>query len=330
MKKVIIAIHGLGNKPDEALLREWWLNAVHEGLDRIGKSRRKIPFEMVYWADISYPDPQDPAEKHPGNPRYLKEPYAMSHAELPSHRPGRLYLATLQFIETHLDKLFLRKNMSETFPKASSKMMEHYFTELDTYYTEECSSLQNEDCSAKAAIQARLQDMFDRYADHEILLLSHSMGSIIAFDVLCSPSTKISINTFISMGSPLGLPPIVARNFQAQKVQFPELKRPTAPESIWPHWYNISDCRDTVALDHTLRDDYGPNRKGLRAADLLVTNDYQINGHANPHKSYGYLRTPEVARMINTFLSSRRDNVIHRGYHRIAGKIAESTQRLWK
>ncbi len=53
MKKMIIGIHGLGNKPDATLLHDWWLNAIHEGLGRISKPRENIPFKMVYWADIS-------------------------------------------------------------------------------------------------------------------------------------------------------------------------------------------------------------------------------------------------------------------------------------
>jgi hypothetical protein len=55
MKKIVIAIHGLGNKPAEKLLRESWLQAIQEGLTRAGNHHLDIPFEMVYWADISRP-----------------------------------------------------------------------------------------------------------------------------------------------------------------------------------------------------------------------------------------------------------------------------------
>ena len=156
------------------------------------------------------------------------------------------------------------------------------------------------------------------------------MGSIIAFDVLWDPVVNFTINTFVTLGSPLGLPPIVARNFQTQQVFLPRLKQPEAPKCIWPHWYNLSDRRDTVALDHTLRDDYGANPKGVRAMDLLVTNNYEINSQPNPHKSFGYLRTPEVAGIIDTFLSDRKDDFIKRKCNLMVGNIAASTRRFWK
>ncbi len=220
--------------------------------------------------------------------------------------------------------------MTETFPGASTKMMERYFSDLDTYYTQECTTLQKENCSAKADIQERLISMLQKYADHEILLISHSMGSIIAFDVLSDSKQEWAINTFVSMGSPLGLPPIVSRNFQDQHALSPHIKRPHAPDCIWPHWYNVSDLRDTVALDHTLRDDYAPNDKGLKAVDLLVTNDYEVNKQPNPHKSYGYLRAPEVARIIDAFLNEKRGSRLQKKCDLILGNIAASTRRLWK
>lgn len=331
MKKVIIAIHGLGNKPIAPVLEEGWLKAIHEGLGRIGKPHRTIPLKMVYWADISHADPLDPAVDDPESPQFLKEPYTPGrHGDRPVEKPRRFRPFLLKFLERHLDKLFLRKNMAETFPAISEKMMERYFTELDLYYTDVCRSLQNEDCSAKAAIQDRLREVLQNYAGYEILLLSHSMGSIIAFDTLWPPPCTVPIHTFITMGSPLGLPPIVARNFQAQQAVFPHLKKPQTPDCVQLHWYNLSDRGDTVALDHTLRDDYAMNRHGVKALDLLVDNDYEINGHANPHKSYGYLRTAEVAEMIDTFLSGHRTDLISRSYHRIKDQIAATTRRLRK
>jgi hypothetical protein len=329
VKKIIIAVHGLGNKPEPAVLKDGWLEAIREGLERIGKPHHTIPFEMVYWADISYKAPLNAEEKNPENLLFLREPYAPGGALSPA-KPRRAYLALLKFAEKHLDRLFLRTNMEETFPAASAKMMEHYFTDLNTYYTDECRSLENKDCSMKTATQDRLIQILKKYSGYDILLLTHSMGSIIAFDTLSKPANPFEIHTLVTMGSPLGLPPIVARNFQTQKINAPALKKPKTPASIWPHWYNISDLRDTVALDHTLRDDYGPNARGVQALDLQVINDYQMNNEPNPHKSYGYLRTRETSEMIDTFLSSKRDHSFKGVCRLITGRLLTLSRRLWK
>ncbi len=42
----------------------------------------------------------------------------------------------------------------------------------------------------------------------------------------------------------------------------------------------------------------------------VVENDYESEGIENPHKSYGYLRTPEVAQIIDDFLSRGRNKFI--------------------
>ena len=42
---------------------------------------------------------------------------------------------------------------------------------------------------------------------------------------------------------------------------------------------------------------------GIRVKDDLVANDYLgLDGKANPHKSYGYLRTPELSKCVKEFL----------------------------
>lgn len=329
MKKVIIAIHGLGNKPPADVLREGWLKAIHEGLTRIGRSREEIPLEMVYWADISYREPLNPAEKDPEALLFLKAPYVPGVAGAVS-KPRRGKLALLKFVERHLDRLFLRSNLEETFPAVSTKMMERYFVDLDAYYTDECRSLKNEDCSVKYATHERLRETLERYAGYEIMLLTHSMGSIIAFDTLSNPDNTSEINTLVTMGSPLGLPPIVARNFQYQQALSPTLRKPMAPDAVWPHWYNLSDLRDKVALDHTLRDDYAANVRGVRALDLQVMNDYQIGDDSNPHKSYGYLRALETAEIIDTFLSSRLDHSLLRACRLITSNLLAIPRRLRK
>lgn len=329
MKKIIIAVHGLGNKPPPDVLQEGWLKAIREGFVRIGVSHNEIPFEMVYWADIAYREPLDPAEKDPAAPLFLKAPYVPASTG-PVSPPRRARLAILKFVEKNIDRLFLRKNLAETFPAVSAKLMERYFTDLDIYYTDECRSLENQDCSVKYATHERLREALARYAGYEILLLTHSMGSIIAFDTLSNPENTSEINTLITMGSPLGLPPIVARNFQFQKALSPKRLKPQTPDAIWPHWYNLSDRRDNVALDHTLRDDYAANARGVRALDLLVVNDYQINEDPNPHKSYGYLRAPETAEMIDTFLSNRRDHSLKRACRLITSNLLAIPRRLRK
>ena len=71
MKKVIIAIHGLGNKPPKNQLQEWGGMAIWEGLDLFGGKVRLPEFELVYWADLLYDKPKTEAEKDKESPYFL-------------------------------------------------------------------------------------------------------------------------------------------------------------------------------------------------------------------------------------------------------------------
>ena len=75
MSRIIIGIHGLGNKPSAPLLESWWRKAIHEGLHRIGKPHPFLKFELVYWAHHIYPKPLDNNVSDPEDPLYIPDPY---------------------------------------------------------------------------------------------------------------------------------------------------------------------------------------------------------------------------------------------------------------
>lgn len=312
MKEVIIAIHGLGNKPPKALLKKWWLKSIREGLNRIGKGRIKVPFEIVYWADVIYPAPLNPYIRNKENPLYLDERYRKAKRKI-KKRDLSVADKFLMYVEEQLDKVFLNKDLSINFKYVTDKIITKYFKDLETYFGEKCVSQQEADCSARESIQKRLIQVIEKYENHKILLIAHSMGSIIAFDVLSKMSYDC-VHTFVTIGSPLGLPIIVSRFFADQKIINKKIKFPHTPDSIYAKWYNMSDHSDKVALDHTLADDYLENNKGIKATDFAVFNDYENQIEENPHKSYGYLRTEEMANVIDEFISSRPIDEVFRKY----------------
>ena len=73
---------------------------------------------------------------------------------------------------------------------------------------------------------------------------------------------------------------------------------------VTERWVNYADRKDPVAFDAHLWDNYGEIKSKIRVEDDLVLNDYPKNaeGDRNHHKSYGYLRTPEVSNHIKDFL----------------------------
>lgn len=304
-KKIIIGIHGLGNKPPEALLEKWWRLSIEEGLTNIGSGNINVPFEIVYWADVLHPQLLDPEIKESDNPLYLDEPYVEGHGKVNTEE-NALRIKLLSYLESQIDTIFLNDDLTINFKNVTDKFIHKYFQDLDAYYRADNKPVEDPDCSAKNAIQNRLLNILKKYKKCDVMLISHSMGSIVAFDVLWKYSGEVKVNTFITIGSPLGLPVIVARVFAEQKNLNKRIKKPQAPDSVTGKWFNFSDLEDQVALDHTLADDYGLNNNGFTAEDFTVINDYKINDIRNPHKSFGYLRTPEFAVVVNEFLSRKK------------------------
>ena len=75
MARIILGIHGLGNKPDKETLSKWWQLSLKEGLMKQGYETHLPEFKMVYWADILYPRPLDKNIEDPDNPYFIDEKY---------------------------------------------------------------------------------------------------------------------------------------------------------------------------------------------------------------------------------------------------------------
>ncbi len=290
----------------QALLNRWWRKAIHEGLLRIETPRLSLPFELVYWADIMHERPLKPWLFDEEHPLYLEEPYRRGTLERPKKTTG-WRVTVYKYLEQQLDKIFLNKDMSLNYSGVSDRIVRRYFKDLDIYFSETPCRI-DPARSARSCLHERLLSVLERHRKKEILLIGHSMGSIIAYDVLMQAPDNIEIHTFVTIGSPLGLPVVVGKIFAHQPQKDKSDGKLKTPENITHHWYNISDVEDRVALDHTLADDYLPNSKGIRAVDIEVFNDYQNNGNRNSHKSYGYLRTPECAGIIDAFLGKERQS----------------------
>ncbi len=308
MKKVIICIHGLGNKPSKELLNEWWKEAIIEGL-RLRGINKKLPLlEIVYWADILYDKPLNSLLKDDKDPLFLDEPYQPEPENI-EIEDNQYKQKVADFITDKLNKLFLNEDKSLNYGSITDYILKKYFHDLEEYYLDQPRILPYGKRLVREIIRERLADVIRKYNNHEILIVAHSMGSIIAFDVLTFLLPNAHVKTFVTIGSPLGLPIIIGKIAEEQKNFSKENTLIKTPPSITESWYNFADIRDHVALNYKLADDFIPNQNGVIAKDFLVNNNYQANGIKNPHKSYGYLRTPQFSQVISDFIGEEKRNL---------------------
>ena len=272
--KLIIGIHGLSNKPAEKTLANWWEKSMLEGLQVNCKlSRGSLDFESVYWAKDMYPKPDSEADKYrkakKGDLKYYKEGWT-------DYLREKLF----DFGGDVLD------SMKEMFgmDALAEKVLKSKLKDLHKYYEKKI---------IREKLRERLRKTILDNRDKRLMVVAHSMGTIIAYDVLRElgrEDAHLSIEHFVTMGSPLGLPHV--------KHKIIEENRLVRTPSVVNKWTNLADRRDPVALDIHLSDDYEANYAGVQVKDDLVMNDW---GGIN-HKSYGYLRTPEFSDLLKNFI----------------------------
>jgi hypothetical protein len=144
-------------------------------------------------------------------------------------------------------------------------------------------------------------------AGRPILLVAHSMGSVIAYDALWQLSRKedrgVLVDQFLTMGSPLG-----QRFIQQHLMGFREKNGQRYPDNVG-QWLNISAVGELTAIDTELGNDYGEMvRLGLvsRIRDLEFYNFFHHDGVLNVHAEYGYLINEVAAREIRDWWCENR------------------------
>ena len=278
MSHIIIGVHGLANKPKEHILASGWEKAICEGLYNVCKleERPAINFAMGYWADIFY-------KNFDNNPDNAYKP--VSETEHPLQNSREHFLDAIRgWVGDKLENPVEYLKNHGLLDDAADKVLERYLQDLDGYY---------EDAVRRDKTRNRVMELIKDNQQRRILLIGHSMGSIITYDVLriLGQQDKNNIvDHYVTIGSPLGLPHVQAKII----TEFGSLRSP----SVVKKWTNFADRRDPVALDSHLRRDFRPNAMGIRPEDDLVMNDWG----GIYHKSYGYLRCPELSEQIQQFM----------------------------
>ncbi len=155
----------------------------------------------------------------------------------------------------------------------------------------------HDDVAFRDAARARLREALNRHGQGPLLLAAHSMGGLIAYDVLRLAERDGSVAgpvTLVTLGSPFGLAEV---RLTLEK-EHGDLAVPRAVAA----WMNLMDRNDIATVGEDLARTFPPNGSGVRIRDVPVINAYRApDGHENTHKSYGYLRTPEFSRIVAEF-----------------------------
>jgi hypothetical protein len=142
----------------------------------------------------------------------------------------------------------------------------------------------------------------------DLMIVSHSMGCMVAYDVLWKFSRTSEyrelwdkrVPYWLTLGSPLGYDSVRENLFDANEPK--DLRYPGNVDL----WANVSAYDDYVAHIPEMK---GPFREMLRCGCVgqivdipSIHNFYVGESGSNPHKLYGYLNHPVVARLIAAWM----------------------------
>jgi hypothetical protein len=281
----IIYVPGIKPKPPAAEHRAALWRCLVEGVRRADPEaaadmgRHSGCFSVVSWAHVFYETQRDLALDEPGIERVLAMPGPAAQDLREARSPGRRLKRCLYLLSDAFPPLF--ELVGDPNMRATLADTRRYFA------NEGGAALKVRQMVADALLEAW-------HADRRVLLTGHSLGSVIAFDVLWELSHRFAVpgrvDLFLSIGSPLGLRFVRERLLGAH-----ERGRRRYPTNI-RRWVNLAAVGEMTALDRRMADIWVEMRELGLVAEISDRLDLQTYFRGpeglNVHKCYGYMVNP--------------------------------------
>lgn len=316
-KQHLIVIHGRATKPSEKEKRRLVKSSVLHGLDRVSPEAadkirsKKVRLSLAYYGDVNNAEMIKAGKKtaadlkgkdsaHDNAPCELNGSYD---ADLQQHFDRKTFTKSaykkllkdekdsraIDNVASAISGLLNIIGLSDNIIRAATPDMGAYMT------TRQVGSL------VRQRLQKILKPSLKRGDD--ICLVAHSMGCIVSYDVLWKFSRMSEyadirdkrLTRWITIGNPLGEPGVQDNLYDAN-----EKRDGKYPTNIGD-WINIAAHDDFVAHDEDIGDDFrAMKRKGFAQSirDERIYNFWAGDSGSNPHKHYGYLDHPSVAKEI--------------------------------
>ncbi|MFQ5690710.1 MAG: hypothetical protein ACE5HQ_10610 [Gemmatimonadota bacterium] len=307
MARRILFVHGRSWKPSRPALASLWERAVRHGIARSHPEKlaafdatRK---ELAYYGDLSnaflrdrggtYSESEDVADR---------ESALAALQEVGAH----------QFTRRRYRRLPGRTSLKEFFADAGSgplrwlQLSEPAISHLAPDMCEYWNPDSEFGGRVRWAFTERLRDAMD--SGDEILVVAHSLGTLIAWDTFWKFSyyqeyrdyRSCRVSLWITLGSPLG-DVTVQDHLKGARASGPR----RFPANV-VRWENLAAEDDYISHDQRVADDFrnmhGPELATERIRDYRIYNLAVRHGRSNPHSSVGYLIHPKTARLIAEWL----------------------------
>lgn len=280
-------IHGLSNKPEAEILHQIWKRALMNGANPLDLGDRGVTTSMVYWADVLYPAP-DPnvADYESAQEKKPEEVDGSGGAGIPvgTTEAEKYFLKAFRARQTRMSDPEIEATKTNTADDDMATQLERI--PLPWWIKKKIMAAQIRDAylylfnkafSPRPETTYLVQDEIRRRfiaalkaapADGPHVVVSHSMGTMVAYDCLKRVPDCPAIDGLMTMGSPLGVD-------EVQDCFKPEWTRENGypGDKIKASWVNLFDRLDVVCgADPELANDYYAASVN-KIKDISVTND---------------------------------------------------------
>lgn len=294
----VTLIHGISNKPPAADLLRLWRAALADGAEPLPLGDLGVSTSIVYWADLLYDAPDMNLAAYEGVLENSAEAIDAGDAPappLPETAEEARFLAGVRAKMTVISDAELAVGALPDVPPVPIGNLERiplpWFIKkafLDTYLRDVHHYLFNtrfapagrEPVAIQDTIRARVVEALQAVGDDPPhIVVSHSLGTVIAYDCLQRVAGCPAVDGLITIGSPLGLD-------EVQDRLQPEWTRNDGyPATVQGEWHNLFDRLDPVCgFDPKLANDF---RGRGTITDTAVVNDGTWR-----HSATKYLRQP--------------------------------------
>ncbi len=292
----IIYIPGLLPKPDPDTHREALLRCLLAGIRRVDEDvaddieRTAGAFDIVSWTYDFY-----------GEHRDFAIDAAAVDAVIEQEAPSIDDIAEATSWKRKLTRWIyaLGDMLPFLIPHVASERMEVHLRDLQRYLRDDNGIAEHSRRMLKVPLSAAIK------RGDPVLLIAHSMGSVIAYDALWEMSRSgrdhLRLDLLLTMGSPLG-----QRFMQKRLKGAGKTGHARYPNNI-RRWKNLSAVGDLTALDPYLANDFEEMLElGLLESfeDEITFTHFRLDGVLNVHAEYGYLVNEKTARIVTDWWRS--------------------------
>lgn len=301
-------VHGIANKPPAEDLLRVWRRALADAAEPLPLGDLGVTTSLVYWADLMYEKPQDDASAEEATGEALLDASGSAEQPQPANAEEAAFIAA---VRAKLTALSAAQMTAAELPGATSgaqgtfervplpwfikkRIMDIFLRDVHHYlFDTEFAPPGRTPVHIQQTIRQRFVDaVCGQSVSQPHIVVSHSMGTVIAYDCLKRVAACANVDGLITIGSPLGLDEI-------QDKLHPEWTRANGfpRERVAADWINLYDRLDPVCgFDPALANDYRERDTGV-VKDIPVEND-----GAWRHSATKYLRQPAFRRSLRGML----------------------------